>query len=423
MKNKKIAPFLKLSFGNILEWYDFSLYIYFASSIALTFFPSQNHYIGMLLAFFTFFLGFVARPLGGLLMGWVGDRYGRKYSVNLCVILMGITTFLVAFIPTYEQIGILAPALLVAFRIAQGISVGGQFPGLLSLSVDDYKKTKGFTIGMVYSISSLGFLCASLVSFLASLVFQTQSQLIWRIPFALSGILFVIFLYMNRYQIKAGAQSVEVKKKKNVLRSLMLQWRSIVAVVALTTMAASLYFLVFTYIVNYQIEYLSVSSESAYLVNTFALVLACLVYPIFGMVADRVGYLKLFVIAMSLLLILTMPLMWLIQTKVMINALIALYAFTLLMAATQGAISPLFASVFNKDWRTTGCAFSYSIGNGIAGAAPLIAEILSHYDPLYGMSIFILVLLVIGVIGMYMIYLIKPEILVSPIKAANVQVV
>ena len=99
-------------------------------------------------------------------------------------------------------------------------------------------------------------------------------------------------------------------------------------------------------------------------------------------------------------------------------------AGTLLMAATQGAISPLFASVFNKEWRTTGCAFSYSIGNGIAGAAPLIAEVLSHYDPLYGMSIFILVLLVVGMIGMYMIYLIKPEILVSPIKAAkNIQAI
>ncbi|MCF6764744.1 MFS transporter [Thiotrichales bacterium 19S3-7] len=422
MKKKKITPFLKLSFGNILEWYDFSLYIYFAGSIALTFFPSENHYIGMLLAFFTFFLGFIARPLGGLMMGWFGDRYGRKYAVNLCVILMGITTFLVAFIPTYHQIGILAPTLLIIFRIIQGISVGGQFPGLLSLSVDDYKKSKGFTIGMVYSISSLGFLCASLVSFIVALLFSTQSQLIWRIPFALSGVLFVIFLYMNRHQIKAGAYTSN-SKKKHVIRSLLAQWRSIIAVIALTTMAASLYFLVFTYLVNYQIEYLSVSSESAYLVNTFALVLACLVYPIFGLLADRVGYLKLFVVAVGLLLILTLPLIWMIQTKVMINALVALYIFTLLMAALQGAISPLFASVFNKDWRTTGCAFSYSIGNGLAGAAPLIAEVLAHYQPFYGISLFVIALLLIGMLGMYMIYSIKPEVLVSPIKHSAIQAV
>lgn len=400
---------MKLSFGNILEWYDFSLYIYFATSIATAFFPSNNHFVGMLLALGTFFLGFVARPFGGLLMGWLGDRYGKKWVVNICVVLMGIATFSVALVPTYDQIGIVAPIILITLRILQGISVGGQFPGLLSLSVEDYKVNQGFAIGMVYSISSLGFLVASLVSFVVTILFSHLDQdIIWRIPFALSGILFLIYLVLNRSIIYSKDEQKRVKQK-NVLVSLAKQWKAIISVVFLTTMAASLYFLVFTYFVNYQTEYLNVSAEHAYLSNTIALLLACLLYPLFGSIADRLGYLNLFSVTASLLLLLAFPLMLLIQTGQMLNILLALYIFTILMAGMQASISPLFASSFTKEWRTTGCAFSYSIGNGIAGAAPLIAEILAHYDAVYGISVFIILLLIIGSCGMWLIYTVRPK--------------
>ncbi|MCF6807171.1 MFS transporter [Thiotrichales bacterium 19S9-12] len=405
MKEKKLTNFFKLSFGNIIEWYDFSLYIYFANSITVSFFPSEDHHTGMLLTFFTFFLGFVARPLGGFLMGVIADRLSQTFAVNLCVILMGVTTFLIAFVPTYEQIGIYAPVVLVLFRILQGISVGGQFPGLISLSVDDYSKHKAFAISLVFSISSLGFLLASAVSYLMSLWMpDVNNQFSWRIAFASSAILFLIYLGLNYRLIKEPIKRNYQRNDRQLVVSLLLQWRLILAVICLTTMAASLYFLVFTYLVSYQIDYLLIKPQRAYFINTLTLVLACIGYPVFGFLADRFGYLKQFLLALILLLIFIIPLMWLIQTKASLLIFLALSIFTLLMTMMQGAVSPLFAAVFDQQWRTTGCALSYSIGNTIAGLAPFIAETLAFYDPSYGVSLFMLLLLLIGSVGMLIIF-------------------
>lgn len=132
-----IANFMRLSFGNIIEWYDFSLYVYFAVFIAKDFFPSHDPFVSMLLAFSAFFLGSLVRPFGGLIVGWFSDRYHLKMMINLCVIAMGISTFMVAFLPDYNTIGIFAPILLISLRIIQGLSVGGQFPSLISFTLQD----------------------------------------------------------------------------------------------------------------------------------------------------------------------------------------------------------------------------------------------------------------------------------------------
>jgi len=138
-----------LSFGNIIEWYDFSLYIYFAHTIAQQFFSDDNYFVSYLLALSTFFLGSLVRPLGGLLSGWLGDRHDHRRIINIAIVIMGISTFAVALLPTYKMIGIAAPILLIFLRILQGLSVGGQFPGLITLAVKDFIHSRGFAVGMV----------------------------------------------------------------------------------------------------------------------------------------------------------------------------------------------------------------------------------------------------------------------------------
>ena len=397
--SKQLGGFVRLSFGNIIEWYDFSLYVYFAVFIARDFFPSHNAYLSMLLAFATFFVGSITRPLGGLMIGWLSDRHHPGRMIHLCVIAMGISTFLVALLPDYTQIGIYAPLLLVLLRIIQGLSVGGQFPGLISLSVNDYQKAKGLAVGFVFSISSLGFLLASVIGFFTTSIFKHQpTQLIWRIPFALSGVLFVIYLYLNRRQ--SDAFSKRQPSKNNVFLSLIKQYPAIIAVTCLTTMAASLYYVVFTYLVNYQITTLGISEQTAFLINSFTLITACILYPIFGHFADRIGAKRLFYFASALLFILAIPLIGLIQRENTILTLTAMVLFTLFMAAIQGAISPLFAEIFDAEWRTTGCAFAYSIGNGLSGGAPFVALTLVHLNPDYGLGLFMMALLLIGIFGL-----------------------
>ncbi|WP_116964017.1 MFS transporter [Fastidiosibacter lacustris] len=402
MKKPSLVSFARLSFGNIIEWYDFSLYIYFSVYIAKDFFPSQNPYVSLLLTFATFFLGSVARPVGGLLVGWLSDRYHPKMMINLCVIAMGISTFIVALLPDYQTIGILAPIFLVTLRIIQGLSVGGQFPGLISLSVKDHHADKGFAVGLVFSISSLGFLLASVVGFVSSSLFSHQeAQFIWRVPFALSGLLFLIYLFLNRHESYPDVH--KKKHKQNVFVWLVQQYKAIIAVTLLTTMAASLYYIVFTYLLNYQTTELNVSEQTAFLINSFSLIFACLLYPMFGQFADRIGAKQLFYTTATLFFISVIPMIYLIQTNEPMWVFLALTVFTLFMTAIQGAISPLFAEAFDSEWRTTGCAFAYSIGNGLSGAAPLVALTLVHIHPVYGLSVLMMVLLGLGAIGLALI--------------------
>ena len=404
--SKKITSFIKISFGNILEWYDFSLYVYFATYLAKAFFPSQDQFYSMLMVFATFFVGSIIRPFGGLLCGMIGDKFGYKFIINLCVILMGIATFLVALLPTYSQIGIMAPIILVLLRLLQGISAGGQFPSLITVGVNDYSSRQGLAVGFVFSISSLGFLLATFVGFVSESLFQANSQLIWRFPFLLSAILFLIYLSLNRREDYSKAKKPK-PKKHNVIKSLLIQWKGMLTVILLTIMCASLYFLVFTYFVNYQIDHLDMAPNSAFLLNSIILFLACLLYPFFGYVSDRIGHLRVFLFCLVSLLVLIYPILYLFDTKEFLSMLLALSVFTILMASIQGAVSPYFSSIFKAEWQATACAVSYSIGNGISGSAPLVASIFVHYMGHYGLMAYAFLLAIIGCIGAFLILQIK----------------
>jgi len=229
------------------------------------------------------------------------------------------------------------------------------------------------------------------------------SHLAWRIPFALSGILFVIYLYLNqRFAVANYPTHKPHKKRNNVFISLLRQWQAIIAVVALTSMAASLYYLVFTYLVSYRINYLGVSKENAFLLNSVILALACFLYPLFGKLADKAGYYRIFIIVGILFLLGAYPLLQLFKSSGTLGPLVTLTLFTICMAAIQGAISPLFALTFEDEWIATGCALAYSIGNGLSGGAPLLAETLNHYFK-FGLTAFVIILLVIGFLGMHFI--------------------
>ena len=293
----------------------------------------------------------------------------------------------------------LQQCLLISLRIIQGLSVGGQFPSLISLSVKEHCYYKGFAVGLVFSISSLGFLLASIVAFLASSYFADHdTHLIWRIPFALSGVWFLYYLYLNRHE------NYNYPKQKlnnlNALTSMFKQYKAVFAVTCLTIMAASIYYIVFTYLVNYQITELGMTKQTAFFINSLILIIACIFYPIFGQLSDIIGAKHLFYIAAALFFLFAIPAMHLMHSKQPILIFLVMTTLTLLTGAIQGAISPLFAVIFEPEWQTTGCAFSYSIGNGISGAAPLVALTVVNINPIYGLGIFMILLLGIGSFGL-----------------------
>ncbi|WP_150467366.1 MFS transporter [Francisella sp. SYW-9] len=401
--NQKTISFLKISYGNILEWYDFSLYIYFATFISTNFFPTENHQLSLLLTFAVFFIGTVIRPLGALIMGYLADIFSYAYVVNACTVAMGISTVLIGLIPNYSSIGILAPILLIILRVIQGLSVGGQFPTLITLGVTNSKKSAGLSVGIIFAISSAGFLLASIIGTLSEVIFANHHQLIWRVPFILSGLLFAIYIYINRNE-NYTEQPPKQKRQTKLVVALCKQYKQIIIVSLITCMCASLYYMVFTYLVNYQIEYQHIPESRALFLNSIVLFFACIFYPVFGYLSDKYGHIKVFYLALIALVLLFYPLIMLIAVNNFMISFLAILIFCIIMAAIQGAVSPFFALVFDNEWRATGCAISYSIGNGISGAAPLLAGIFTAKYGISGLALYTLILVIAGTIGSLGIY-------------------
>ena len=144
IENHKTRQFLKTSFGNMIEWYDFSLFAYYAVAMGATFFPGgdiKNSIVGI---FLIFGVGFISRPLGGYFLGKLGDKFGRYFSVAVAIYGMTIASFLIAFIPPYDSIGNLAVIALIVLRLVQGVSAGGQFSGLITIATDSTKNRRSF---------------------------------------------------------------------------------------------------------------------------------------------------------------------------------------------------------------------------------------------------------------------------------------
>ena len=197
---KSVKSTLRSSFGNVIEWYDYSLYGYFAVIISQQFFPTSSHWVSLLLTFGTFAAGYIARPLGSIFFGYLGDKRGRHFAMNIAIMFMAVPTIAMAFVPTYATIGILAPIALIIIRVMQGISAGGQFGNLMVIASEDkYMRSVGFNTSLAFSTSILGFIIASGVGAL-SVHFTPEGwgNLSWRIPFALGAILLIVFLFLKQ---------------------------------------------------------------------------------------------------------------------------------------------------------------------------------------------------------------------------------
>lgn len=400
--DNSISRFIKLSFGNIIEWYDFSLYVYFSSYIAHDFFPHDQAFWGLFFTLLTFAIGSLIRPVGGIIMGILTNKYGLRYAVNLCIITMGFSTCSMAILPTYHAWGIFAPIALTLVRILQGLSVGGQFPGLLSLSVKENQDLKGFSSALMYSISSFGFLLASLTAFIITKWGNFSYSLTWRIPFALSAFLFIIYIIINRNEDHSA--DMPPQPKHGILEAFSKQYKEIITVIILTVTSGALYYIVFTYLVRYQILHLHISRPIAFMINTGMIFLACLLYPLFGILADKhVHPRKLFHTSSFILLAAAIPLFYIMNSKGTIYIPLALTVFAFLVTAIQGASTPWYSELFDRQWRTACCGLSFNIGLGIGGTFPAIALLITQQFPKYGLAVLIMILVFFGMVGGYMV--------------------
>ncbi|MCD7984079.1 MAG: MHS family MFS transporter [Desulfovibrio sp.] len=374
--------------GAVIEWYDFFLYGVVAGLVFnKLFFPEFSEGVGTILAFATFAVGFVARPLGGMIFGHFGDKIGRKKMLILTLEIMGVATVLIGLIPSYDVIGIWAPILLVVCRLAQGIGLGGEWGGAVLMAFESAPANKRAFYGSLPQIGlSLGLMLASGVVGLLSLLLSDAAFISWgwRLAFILSAILVFVGAYI-RTSVQETKDFSEVKKDVEQIRYPMLEaFRRYPKTLTACVGARLVEGISFNVFGVFSLTYLTQSCGVDRTVALMAVVAASAVMgcfiPFWGQMADRVGKGRIFGFAALLLGLTAYPVFWVFHNysgNLMLTFLALIVPFGIIYAAAYASMASLFSEAFDATVRYSSISFVYQFSGIFAsGLTPMIATML-----------------------------------------------
>ncbi|MDF3313170.1 MFS transporter [Rhodococcus sp. T2V] len=372
-------------FGTALEWYDFFIYATAAALVfPAVFFPTSSETTSLLAAFATFGAGFVARPLGGAVFGHFGDRVGRKAMLVFSLVGMGVATTLIGVLPTYEQIGVAAPILLVLIRLVQGFSVGGESSGAILIGIEHGPQSKK---GLFGSFSQAGLPVGTLLSAVVFLVMNkitTPEQFNswgWRVPFLISAALIVVGLIIRR-SIDESPAFEEIKAQRMDTRApfvvlIRTKWRVLALAIGSFMAPQILGYVAVSYGLSYGTKTLGYSRETMLALQVLASVSAFIVIPASAALSDRIGRLRVILGALGICLLASLAFFPLLEAGTFLS-LSAAYVFMLAATgATSGPQAALFSELFDTSIRYSGLSFVVNIGSILGGGfAPFIATAL-----------------------------------------------
>jgi MHS family proline/betaine transporter-like MFS transporter len=353
--------------GNLLEWYDFVIYAYMAPLIALKFFPSSDPLAGLLAVFATFGLGFVVRPLGGILIGRLGDARGRKVALLVTIFLMALGTAGIGLVPSRAAIGPLAPWLLLLCRLIQGFSAGGEWASATTFIYEWAPAgRRGFFSSLQQSSVACGMLLGSAVAALfTTLLTKTQmADFGWRIPFLLGALILPVGLYTWR----KVEETPVFKSREGTPVAIGTGMRLAARAIGITVIWTVAYYAVLTYMPVFTAHFSRLGPAAALWSNALSLFVLAVTTPLFGGLADRVGRKPLLVAGAAGFTILTYPLFLLIvRSESMLPIFLAQIVFALMTAIYSGgapaAMNEIFPPASRLLWMSTG----YSLATALFG--------------------------------------------------------
>ena len=364
--------------GNMMEWYDFSVYGYFAAIIGRQFFPAENPVSSLLAAFGVFAAGFLMRPLGSLVFGHVGDKNGRKLALTASVGLMAIPTFLIGVLPTYEQIGIWAPLLLVLLRLLQGLSVGGEYTTssifLVEASASGHR---GFLGSFVPFGSCGGVLLGSGIGAAVTNLLDHASVVTWgwRVPFligiAVGGLGFWIRQGLNENRLPEGGSRISTSPVREAFRT---ERATMAQLIGLSAVGAVGFYMCFVYVTTYLRRIDHIAQSQALDINTISMAVLLLLIPGAGALSDRLGRKPILLAATGGMFVLAWPLFWMLHHTDLRVILLGQIGFAVLSACFWGTISATMVELVPNRLRCTVLSVGYNIGLAILGGlTPMVA--------------------------------------------------
>ncbi len=368
--------------GTAIEWYDFFLYGTMATLVfPKLFFPGTDQVVGTLLSLFTFLVGFVARPIGGALFGHLGDRIGRKSTLVATLLLMGISTLLVGFMPGYASIGIAAPLILSLLRFLQGLGVGGEWGGSVLLAMEyGHRRNRGFWA----SWPQMGVPIGLILSTVIVNIFSSQSNFEsfgWRIPFFISAALIIIGLWIRlrvfETPLFAQVKAAGLEAAAPVAEAFKRSWVEIVLSAGARFVEQAPFYLFTTFVITYA---LTLNVPKAVVLNgiTIGAIAELFTIPLFGYVSDRVGRRVWYLIGCAIMAVFAFPYFSLLNTKSAgIITLSIVLSLALCHAWVYGPQAALIAERFGTRSRYSGASLGYQLAAPFAGGlAPIIALLL-----------------------------------------------
>jgi metabolite-proton symporter len=409
---KKVA--LASVIGTSIEWYDFFLYGTMAALVfPQLFFPESSSFMGVLQAFITLFIGFLARPIGAIIFSSYGDKIGRKAALVTSLLLMGISSTLMGLLPTFDTIGILAPILLVILRFIQGIGVGGEWGGSVTLSVEwSSEKYRGLMGSMTQLGVPIGMLISTAVVSLC--IFLTGDSFAvwgWRIPFLISIVLVFIGLAI-RLGVEESPEFSKMKEENRTAKSPVIE--SIkehpkeILFAALTRLADNVPFYIYTtFLIYYATQHLQIDRQ--FITNAVLLVSITFLFfvPLSAFLSDRYGRRNITLAGMILTLVFAYPYFYLVNTGETSLIIAAIILSSIGPAVVYGPQAALIAEIFPVHLRFSGASIAYQFASIIAGGlAPTISlALLERYGTTSSISLYVVICCTISIIALF---LLKP---------------
>lgn len=360
-----------MTIGNALEFFDFTVFSFFAITIGKLFFPSMSPYGQLMLAVATFGVGYVMRPVGGVVIGAYADRKGRKAAMTLTINLMALGCLMIGLAPTYAQAGLFGPCLIVFARLLQGFSAGGEVGASTTMLIElSTPRTRGYFASWQFASQGLGVTAGAVTAMILSGVLPVDAleSWGWRVPFLLGVVIAPIGAYIRRHQAETLKLDQRAPERSTVSIVFRDHFKSVVLGTLLTLGSTVTAYTITFYMPTFAIRELGLSTSNALLAGTLSGLMTFLVSPLAGKLTDRVGRKPLILFGRIGILLLVYPcFLWMIGSPGEQSLMISVIALSILLAIMTSSAITVIPEMFPQAVRATGMSIVYSVGVAIFG--------------------------------------------------------